>query len=319
MFQKQLARAKKNRGTDMYYIGIDGGGTKTSLKIFDEQKHCIASVLKPTCHLLQVSPKQAIQVLTEGVKELLKKIPSEENILIGVGLAGYGEDKILRDKIEKVCQQAFSSYEYYIFNDVSIALEGALNGKDGILVVAGTGSIALSKKNKKYTRTGGWGYMLGDEGSAYWIAKEIFRHYTLQIDGRSERTQLVHIVKDKLGLEKEYDLISYVANKLKNDRREIANHAIILQELILIKDPVAFEILDALAGQLSLLINTLGKNFRTNITVSYIGGVFNLGDELFKRLRSNLSTHIHLVEPKYSPEIGAVIKAKNIKTKGGGK
>ncbi|UJF14685.1 hypothetical protein LZ578_06485 [Jeotgalibaca sp. MA1X17-3] len=294
----------------MYYIGIDGGGTKTSFKIFDEQENCIDSVLKPTCHLLQVSSRQATQLLKEGVNELIEKLPKEEDILIGIGLAGYGKDKFLRNEIEKVCQQAFHPYEFYVFNDVSIALEGSLNGQDGILVVAGTGSIALSKKNEEYMRTGGWGYMLGDEGSAYWIAKEVFRHYTLQIDGRAERTQLVHIVKNKLELEEEYDLISYMASKIKNDRQEIANHAIILNELILIKDPVAFEILDALASQLSLLINTLGKNFKKNINVSYIGGVFNLGEELFKRLRAKLSTHISLVEPIYSPEIGAIIKAK---------
>lgn len=302
----------------MYYIGIDGGGTKTSFKLFDESCKCIANVLGPTCHLLQVNSKKAIQILVEGVNKLLENLPISRNILIGIGLAGYGEDKTLRSEIEKVCEQAFSKFEYYIFNDVSIALEGALNGQDGILVVAGTGSIALSKKNGEYTRMGGWGYMLGDEGSAFWIAKEIFRHYTLQVDGRSEETQLVHIVKNRLGLEKEYDLISYVANQLHNNRREIAKHAIILEELILIKDPVAFEILDALTEHLSLLINTLGSNFKKDINVSYIGGVFNLGEEFFKRLKVKISTHINLVEPVYSPEIGAVIKVKNIKAKGGG-
>lgn len=300
----------------MYYIGIDGGGTKTSFKIFDEQGDCIASNLKSTTHLLQVSPKEASRILTEGVNELLEEVSTEKTVLIGVGLAGYGEDKILRDEIEKVCERAFVSYEYYIFNDVSIALEGALNGQDGILVVAGTGSIAFSKRNEEYTRTGGWGYMLGDEGSAYWIAKEIFRYYTLQVDGRAERTQLVAIVKNRLGLEKDYDLISYVANEIKNNRREIANHAVILEELIAVKDPLAAEILDVLAEQLSLLINTLGKNFKENVEVSYIGGVFNLGEDLFERLRIKLSKHINLVEPAYSPEIGAVIKVKNIKAKG---
>lgn len=301
----------------MYYIGIDGGGTKTSLKVFDEQRRCVASTLKPTCHLLQVSSQQAIHILTEGINELLKEIPVQEKILISIGLAGYGEDKILRDELELVCQRAFTPYEYYLFNDVSIALEGALNGHDGILVVAGTGSIALSKKNEEYARTGGWGYMLGDEGSAYWIVKEIFRHYTLQIDGRAKKTQLVQIVKNRFGLKKEYDLISYVANILKNDRREIANHATILEELILVKDPVAFEILNELAEQLSLLINTLGRKFEEDVDVSYTGGVFKLGEELLKRLRVELSTHINLIEPIYPPEMGAIIKVQNIKVKGG--
>lgn len=300
----------------MYYIGIDGGGTKTSFKLYNEQGQCLKTTVKETCHLLQVSAETAILTLQEGVQDLIKGLARTDELLIGLGLAGYGEDEKLRVKIEQVCQQALDPYEYYLFNDVSIALEGALNGEDGILIIAGTGSIALSKKDGFYRRVGGWGYMLGDEGSAYWLAKEIFRQYTMQVDGRSEKTHLIPLVKNKLSLKQDYELITYFANEIKNDRREIAKHAILLEELIQLNDPVAFKILDQLVEHLSILISTLGKDFNQNVNVSYLGGVFNLGRALFERLDKKLAKHIQLVKPVYPPEKGAVILAQKKKVAG---
>lgn len=300
----------------MYYIGIDGGGTKTSFKLYDELGDCLKKSGKTTCHPLQVQSKEAVLILKEGVEELVEGLDADSKVLIGLGLAGYGEDDNLRTQIETICDQALSSYEYYLFNDVSIALEGALNGEEGMLIIAGTGSIALSKHEEVYRRVGGWGYMLGDEGSAYWLAKEIFKEYTMQVDGRSKQTGLVDLVKDKLSLEKDYDLISYFANEIKNDRRKIANHAVLLEKLIQLEDPFAFELLDQLAKQLALLVNTLGKDFNGKVKVSYLGGVFNLGELLFEKLEQQLADHIKLVEPIHSPEMGAVLLAKKKKVEG---
>ena len=65
----------------------------------------------------------------------------------------------------------------FLKSDVQIAIEGALDGQDGIVVIAGTGSIALSLKEGMLQRCGGWGYQLGDEGSAYWIAKKMLNAF----------------------------------------------------------------------------------------------------------------------------------------------
>lgn len=297
----------------MYYIGIDGGGTKTSFKLYDQWGGFLNKSEKTTCHPLQVQSEEAILILKEGVGELIEGLEIESNLLIGLGLAGYGEDDSLRTKIETICEQALSPYEYYLFNDVSIALEGALNGEEGILVIAGTGSIALSKKGRVYRRVGGWGYMLGDEGSAYWLAKEIFKEYTMQVDGRLEKTGLVDLIKDKLSLKEDYDLISYFANEIKNDRSKIASHAVLLEEMIELEDPTALKLLDQLADQLALLVNTLGEDFNMQVKVSYLGGIFNLADCLFDRLKQRLANHIELVEPSHSPEKGAVLLAKKKK------
>ena len=297
----------------MYKIGVDGGGTKTSFKLYNEEGEFLRQNIKESCHLLQVSPEKAVQTLKDGVNELIKDLADDVEILIALGLAGYGEDKSLRLEIEKVCERALKDHEYYLFNDVKIALEGALNGEDGILVIAGTGSIALSKKNNHYRRVGGWGYMLGDEGSAYWLAREIFKHYSRQVDGREAKTQLVSLIKETFHLEKDYDLISYYSNELKNDRRKVAQQAILLEKLIALKDPVADQLLDKLASHLSLLINSLAKDFDEETKVSYLGGVFNLGEALFEPLKAKLSKNIRFLQALESPEKGALLLAEKEK------
>lgn len=78
------------------------------------------------------------------------------------------------------------------------------------MVIAGTGSIALSLKNNKLTRCGGWGYQLGDEGSAYWIAKKMFHTFCKETDGRLEKTVLYDLVMKECHLDIDYDIITFM-------------------------------------------------------------------------------------------------------------
>lgn len=167
----------------MLYIGIDGGGTKTKMVLFDENGSRLKELILPTVHVLTQPQDQSIEILRDGVNQL----DPDHTAIIGAGLAGYGQQKELRDKIEYICKEAFEDRTFVVESDVRIAIEGALDGHDGIVVIAGTGSIALSLKNNKLTRCGGWGYQLGDEGSAYWIAKKMFNIFCKEIDGRLEK------------------------------------------------------------------------------------------------------------------------------------
>lgn len=74
-------------------------------------------------------------------------------------------------------------------------MEGALDGENGIVIIAGTGSIALALKDNIVTRCGGWGSQLGDEGSAYWIAKKMLSIFCQEVDGRLEKTKLYELIK----------------------------------------------------------------------------------------------------------------------------
>lgn len=293
-----------------YYIGIDGGGTKTRFVCTDEKMIEVARVTLPSCHILQVQPEQAIQTLKTGIMTVKENLPVNSEIYICAGLAGYGKDVLLREKIEKCMQQACYQIPYMIESDARIALSGALDNQDGILAIAGTGSIALSKEDGLLKRCGGWGYLLGDEGSAYWIAKRLLQEYTMQIDGRREKSKIVSAVQSYCHLKDSYDLISYISSELKNERNQIAKLAEIVYQLASQNDSIALQIYEEAAAKIAELINTLALDTNKQYIASYAGGVFQAGEFIIKPLKKALKSNVSFIRPLHEPAYGAILLAK---------
>ena len=158
--------------TKTYYIGIDGGGTKTKFDLFDSDKNSIASISMPTVHPAQTSFKEAVSVLNTAKEKLLENINDSDYVLkVGAGLGGYGINADYRKKLEDEFSAVYD--EFKLYSDAYAAMLGALAGEDGILMIAGTGSIALAKVGDETFRCGGFGYRYGDEGSAYSIGKAL--------------------------------------------------------------------------------------------------------------------------------------------------
>ena len=194
-----------------------------------------------------------------------------------------------------------------------IAIEGALEGQDGIVVIAGTGSIALSLKEGMLQRCGGWGYQLGDEGSAYWIAKKMLNVFCQEVDGRLEKTILYDLIKRECHLVNDYDIITFM-NNLNHDRTKIAALAYINGLAAKEKDPNALKIYKQAAEEIYKLINLLSKNFKSPISVSYIGGVFqHAGSFIIPHLQDQLGNRFNLIPPIHTPEYGAYILAKKLR------
>ena len=300
----------------MYYLGIDGGGTKTQFTIINENIEVIESIKKGTSHFKQIGLNRVEKVLRDGLDEILCKsnIKLEQIDGVGIGIAGYGNIKKDREEIRKVIEKVFKSLKYILKNDVEIALNGALNGEDGIVIVSGTGSIALSKINNQYKRCGGFGYTIGDEGSAYWIGKKIIEIFSKEVDGRLEKTYIYEIIKNNLKLSNDYDFIKYINEDIKSDRLEIAKFSKVCFEAAKLGDENAINIFNLAAKELSELINLLIKDFNyNNVKVSYIGGVFKSEKFILDPLIKFLDKRCELISPKYTADIGAAILAmKNI-------
>lgn len=292
----------------MKIIAIDGGGTKTKFVLYNENGIELNVIEKPTVHIMH----QDYNVCNRILKSTVDELDPEKEALIVAGLAGYGQEQKVRKLIEKLCDESFGERKYYLYSDVQIALAGALGGRDGIVVIAGTGSIALSMNNHSFERCGGWGNQLGDEGSAYWIAKKMLSVYCQQIDGRLEKTVLYEIIKDRLGLDCDFDIISYI-NNLNDDRTSIAKLAKINYECANHGDKYALEIYKQAAHELSRLIETLSKNFAEEFTVSYIGGAIVSNNYILNYLEKEVEMiNGKLISPKYTPEYGAFLLGKEV-------
>lgn len=258
----------------MYYVAIDGGGTKTAFGLFDKEGDLLDKIELSTSHFLQVGYKGCAKCLSKGIQHLVDKyhIDSKE-ICIGIGIAGYGNEENVRKQLEMHIHEQINEYQYVLTNDMHIALIGALDGKDGIVVVAGTGAIAMAQKDKQVIRCGGWGYQLGDEGSAYWIGKQFLFHFCKQADGREDKDELYDMVMGIYHMNNPYEIIT-VMNEFENERTEVAKLAKICDELSQ-TNKTCQNILQEAGFHIACLVKGLQKHFDNIPLVTYYGSVFH--------------------------------------------
>lgn len=297
----------------MYIIGIDGGGTKTSFVSFDGQGNTIKQCVLPSCHVLQKTEAEMIHILQEGVQAVLSELDSKEDVIISAGLAGYGQDLALRQKIEKVCEQAFYPYRWTLTNDAETALYAALEERDGVLVIAGTGSIALAKRHSQLHRCGGWGYQLGDEGSAYWLVKQLFQLFTKQSDGRVKKTALYEELIAHFQLSTPFELIQVVSHTLQNDRTKIASIAPIIETLLQKGDEQVYELVEKAGEELAELVNATACYYigEKAVPVGLQGSVWRL-EALKQSFERHLIPPFYVLSSQHTAEYGAFRRAKEL-------
>ena len=294
-----------------YYIGIDGGGTKTLFGLYDQDGNLLKTHTEGTTHYVQVGYDGVTEILQRGIAVLTEGI--EGIVPVGLGLAGYGREMTVRQNLEAAVKKAIGHNQYVLKNDAQIALNGALNGQDGILVIAGTGSIAMSRFDGQDDRCGGWGFSVGDEGSAYWIGKKVLAEFSKQSDGRHKKTALYDLVRETTQIKDDADIITYVNKTLGNKREEIAKLALICAKGASVNDEACLDIYKEVASEISDMINVLArKSQKEKVMVSYTGGVWkgrNYMDETFKQC---LDANVEIIEPIQGPIYGAYLYAKGL-------
>lgn len=155
-----------------YVIGVDSGGTKTQAVSYDADGNELNTCTTGFGNVLMDRGK-ALENLEEaiaGAMEDLEGVP--EAIYMGIAGVVEGGDKT-RDLEEHFSR--LHNCPVFVVNDSNLAANATLQGEDGILVISGTGSNCYGKNEDKTSFTGGWGHLLGDEGSGYHIAKEAVR------------------------------------------------------------------------------------------------------------------------------------------------
>jgi N-acetylglucosamine kinase-like BadF-type ATPase len=223
------------------------------------------------------------------------------------GLAGAGSDEARRVVRRELAASGVAA-RLAVIQDGEIALEGALAGEAGILLVAGTGSVALGRaEDGRIERCGGWGMLVGDEGSGYTIARAALRAALQAADGRGEPTRLLPELLDHLGLSEPRELVEWVGRTEKAEVAALAPHVSRLAEQ---GDPAALRIVDAAAGDLArhveALLGRLGP-WSGAVPLVFYGGALEDPD-LARRVEKRLpSTRARIV--RQSPDADAVTGA----------
>jgi len=158
------------------YLGIDGGGSKTSCLIGDET--CVLGAgTGAASNVVRVGEAQARESLTTAIRQACRVANIEPSQIsrVCVGLAGAARPEIsdlVRGLVSETLSGEIKLAEIEIVGDMVIALEAAFGSGPGVIVIAGTGSIAYGRNSKGQTaRAGGWGFAISDEGSGHWIGR----------------------------------------------------------------------------------------------------------------------------------------------------
>ena len=299
-----------------YYLGIDGGGTKTKFLLANELGEIVAEFVGPTSHYMQCGFEGQTKVIEEGLKACLEQAGIARNTVkhVFAGLGAYGEIRRDNEPIRQAVAAALSGLPFSVGNDGENALAGALGGEPGINVVAGTGSIAFGKDQiGQLQRCGGWHQQLGgDEGSGYWLGQDLIHEFTRQSDGRDARSQLYDGVRSYFGLEDDFDLVHILITEWRYDRTKIAALSRLVEDLAQAGDPYCINCFKQGAAELAELARTIQRKLAlpAGTKVSGTGGIFNVEDLMLRWFISELQkTGLVYTRPLLPPDSGALILA----------
>ena len=309
------------------YLGVDGGGSKTAFALIDDAGHVLARATAPTSYYYGASSHPdsptrdgfdvVERVLSQGITDVCTQAGIDTSTIDAAffGLPGYGEASADIAALDAVPAGVLGHDRYSCDNDMVCGWAGSLGGEDGINVISGTGSMTYGERQGVGHRVGGWGELFGDEGSAYWVATRGLNAFSRMSDGRTPRGPLYDLLKARLEIGGDLDVVSLVIDTWKGSRGSIAALATTVCQAAQKGDTAASRILDDAVAELVSLIETtrtlVGFTDDETVPVSYSGGMFS--DPLllqgFTTALGALPAHYDLRQPLLDPAVGAALYA----------
>jgi N-acetylglucosamine kinase-like BadF-type ATPase len=304
--------------TSRYFLGVDGGGTKTRFALLDEARALVAEATLGTSYHPEVGIDGVRSVLGAGVREVLEKagIGSAQIAYGFFGLPAYGEDSALTPALDALPRAILGRDRCAVDNDMVCGWAGSLGAADGINIVAGTGSIGYGQRQGRSARAGGWGEVFSDEGSAYWIATQGLNVYSRMSDGRLPRGPLHALINDTLSLRDDLDLCAYVYGTNGRSRGEVAQLSRLVAQAAAQGDTAAQDVFRRAGQELAQIVTALraklGHAASDPVKVSYSGGAFGAGELLLAPFRAALGGGFELCAPLHAPHVGAALYAMKL-------
>jgi N-acetylglucosamine kinase-like BadF-type ATPase len=190
----------------MLLMGIDAGGTKTVCQLADESGRVLAESRGPGATLHVMQDADVARTLGQVIAEAVGPRHGEP-LAICIGMSGVdrpGE----ADRVRGILHNLGRGARVLVVSDALIALEAGAPGSPGVVVIAGTGSMAFGRnRDGRAARAGGWGYVLADEGSGYWLGRQALRAVVRAFDGRGPATALTALVLEHWKVSQPPDLV----------------------------------------------------------------------------------------------------------------
>jgi N-acetylglucosamine kinase-like BadF-type ATPase len=270
------------------FLGVDGGQSSTKALIGDETGTILGAGTAGPCN--HVGAAEGAEKLKRTVTECVNRACQRAGLDAAsvrfrsscFGMSGGPHDK------ERLLSEILRTERLAVTDDAAIALAGALAGAPGIVTIAGTGSIAYGRNaSERRARAGGWGYIFGDEGSAFDIVRQALRAAVRHEEGWGPATGLREMLLERTGA-RDANAVLHLFYTTEWPRARVATLAPEVDRVAKEGDSPAVEILNIAAGQLASLAGAVrvrlwapGETVRT----SFIGGVFR-SSLLLERFRT---------------------------------
>jgi glucosamine kinase len=291
------------------YIGIDGGGSTVRVVVaefVEDEPHVVGMATGESVNPSVVGHTVAAQRIEAAVRAAMAQAGVTTVRAVAAGIAGASRkhsEVWLRETLSAMLPGA----AVVPSSDFEIALVAAHGRREGVLILAGTGSVAYGINTQGVdAQVGGWGYLLGDEGSGYWIGLEALRHIARAADGREGAGPLRKRVLAHLKLDHPADMIAWVYGEARNP--EIAALAPVVMELVN-QDMMASSIIQRAAGALATHAQTVIQRLKMHDPpIAFTGGLLSQPNPLGWALCQQLGLDAIPV-PRSEPVVGAVLLA----------
>lgn len=309
------------------YLGIDGGQSHTEAVIADADGNILGRGRGgPSNHVDQLGGRERLQrAIIDSVSSALiqyktsqisdsahhqmqARPPLTDTVFAAAHCAMTGEAEFKEEVIRKIlCARCL-----VVGHDAPAALAGATGGEPGVVVIAGTGSVAYGEdQSGQSVRAGGWGYLFGDEGSGFWIAKEGLRRAMFGQDGLREPTPLRERALEYFDCPDLHAIeVAVVCGRITRDR--FASFAEVVHQAAVEGEPAAREVIAEAGRSLAALAAVIAKQLNfTEVCVAPVGGVFR-GEMVREAFQIELEKQImrpRVTRPRFDPAIGALLLA----------
>ncbi|MEH2242948.1 N-acetylglucosamine kinase [Nostoc sp.] len=311
-----------------YVLGIDGGGSKTVCILMDDLRQVLGRGEAGPSNYQSIGIEATLQSIQFAIYNAVKTAIITNTLKIDaicLGLAGVSraaDIEVVKGLVQELQNNKYLSINWalqpaniVIFNDALIALVGGIGQPVGIVVVAGTGSIVFGRNHQGHTkRVGGWGYILGDEGSAYKIAIAGMNAALKSADGREMSTSLIEGFKQYLDLESIEDLIEVIYRR-EWGVKQIAALAPVVDLAAASGDIAANSIIDDAVKELVKATSTvIDAIFSSDSVLEVVttGSVWRgkcKMHEIFTASLVKKFPEVNVIFPRYEPAYGAGLLA----------
>ncbi len=301
----------------MYFLGLDGGGSHLRTALCDDAMRPLVQREYGPANPGGIGQAAARERIHTAITETLAQadLSAEAVAAVGIGIAGLAAEHSA-EWLASAAWAALPNSLVALSSDAEIALVGALAQRLGIVILAGTGSAAYGvNRQGEALLIGGWGYLIGDEGSGYWIGREALRLLARVADQHpalpSEmESRLPARIMAELGLTTPKAVVKWLYHQSGSRVAEVAQLAEIVLAVAAAGDQSAALIVEAAAVALAELTRTIQRQLGDpTLPIAFAGGLLERDNRLSRRLSSMLQLPA-IPHPRYPPVIGAALLAQ---------